>query len=64
MDDIMSTREAAEYLRVTNFTILRLIRRKSIKAKRFGHTWMVDKRSIEEYKERNKDKTPHDPTRR
>lgn len=59
----MSTREAAEYLRVTNFTILRLIRRKSIKAKRFGKSWMVDKRSVEEYKERNKDKAIHDPTR-
>lgn len=63
MDEIMSTQEAADYLKVTTFTVLRLIRRESIKAKRFGHTWMVDKSSVEQYHERNKNKKPHDPTR-
>lgn len=59
----MSTQEAADYLNVTTFTVLRLIRRESIEAKRFGKAWMVNKRSVQEYKERNKDKNPHDPTR-
>lgn len=59
----MSTQEAADYLEVSPFTVLRLIRRESIKATRFGKAWMVNKRSVEEYKERNKDKSPHDPTR-
>jgi excisionase family DNA binding protein len=63
MEEIMSTREAAEYLQVTNFTILRLIRRESIKARRLGRIWLVDRRSVDDYIERNKGKAPHDPTR-
>ncbi len=61
--EIMSTQEAAEYLEVSKFTILRLIRRKSINAKRFGNTWMIDKKSVDEYRERNRFKLPNDPTR-
>lgn len=61
--DKLSVASTATYLRVSPFTILRLIRRKSIKAKRFGKSWMVDKKSVEEYLERNKDKAIHDPTR-
>lgn len=59
----MSTHEAAEFLGVTTFTIFRLIRRKSIKAKKFGSSWMIDRESVEAYKERNQGKTPNDPTR-
>lgn len=62
--EIMSTKEAADYLEVSNFTILRLIKRKSIKANRFGNYWAIEKKSVEEYKERNKDKTQFDPTRK
>jgi excisionase family DNA binding protein len=61
--EIMSTQEAADYLKVSKFTILRLIKRKSIEAKRWGNTWMVDGPSVKAYFERNKDKGPHDPTR-
>lgn len=59
----MSTQEAANYLKVSKFTVLRLIRRQSIKARRFGHTWMIDGQSVRDYHERNKDKAPNDPTR-
>ncbi len=60
---MMSTQEAADHLKMTTFTVLRLIRRGSIKARRFGNAWMIDKQSIEEYLERNKAKNTHDPTR-
>lgn len=60
----MSTKEAADYLEVSNFTILRLIKRKSIRANRFGNYWAIDRMSVEEYKKRNKDKAQFDPTRK
>lgn len=63
MKDIMSTQEAARYLEVSPFTILRLIKRKSIEAEKFGNYWMIDKSSVVEYKKRNEDKDLHDPTR-
>lgn len=59
----MSTQEAAQYLEVSPFTILRLIKRKSIKAEKFGNYWMIDKSSVVEYEKRNEDKGLHDPTR-
>lgn len=60
----MSTKQAANYLKVSTFTILRLIKRKSIQAQRFGNYWAIDKKSVEEYKERNKDRSLYDPTRK
>lgn len=60
---MMSTKEAAKYLAVSEFTVLRLIKRGSIKAEKFGNYWVVDKQSVEEYKQRNADKGPYDPTR-
>ena len=59
----MSTQEAADYLEVSSFTILRLIKRESIKAEKFGNYWMIDRASVVEYKKRNEDKDLHDPTR-
>lgn len=59
----MSTKQAAEFLGVTEFTILRLIKRASIKAEKFGSSWMIDRESVEAYKERNEGKASNDPTR-
>ncbi len=61
--EIISTKEAANYLNITTFTVLRLIKRKSIKAERFGNYWAIDRKSVEEYKKRNTDKGRFDPTR-
>jgi excisionase family DNA binding protein len=60
-----STAGAAAYLDVTIYTILRLIKRGSIKAERFfgGGPWLIDKESVIEYKKRNAGKGPNDPTR-
>lgn len=59
----MTTLEAADFLGVTTFTVLRLIKRKSIKARKFGSSWMIDRESVEAYKERNEGKASNDPTR-
>lgn len=59
----MSTKQAADYLEVSTFTILRLIRRNSIKADRFGNYWAIDRQSVEDYKNRNEGKAHFDPTR-
>lgn len=60
----MSTKEAAEYLKVSERTILRLIDRESIKAQKFGNYWMIDAESVRGYRDRNEGKTLHDPTRK
>lgn len=60
----MSTKEAADYLKVNTRTILRLIKRASIQANRFGNYWAIEKKSVEEYKKRNEGKAPFDPTRK
>lgn len=60
----MTTQEAAEFLNVSPFTIFRLIRRESIKAKQFGKSWMIDAQSVRDYKERNEGKAKHDPRKK
>lgn len=62
--EIMSTKEAADYLKVNTRTILRLIKRESIQAQRFGNYWAINRQSIEEYKRRNEAKRRFDPTRK
>lgn len=60
----MTTQEAAEFLNVSPFTVLRLIKRQSIQAKQFGKSWMIDGQSVREYKKRNEGKAKHDPRKK
>lgn len=59
----MSTKEAAKYLNVSSRTVFRLIKRKAIKAHKFGNYWMIDADSVRDYHARNKSKNSNDPTR-
>lgn len=61
----MTVKQAAEYTNLRQETILRLIKKGSIEAERFGgHMWMIRKDSIDAFIERNKSKLPRDPTRK
>lgn len=64
MQDVMTTREAAEILGVAPESVARLAKRGILKGERFGRAWMVYRSSVEEYLERNKGKAKSDPTRR
>ncbi len=61
--EIMSTKDAAKYLKVSERTVFRLIKKNAIEASKFGNYWMIDKTSVEDYAKRNKGKAAHDPTR-
>lgn len=59
--DKTTVASTAAYLKTSPFTVLRLIKRHSIQAKKFCGIWLVDKRSVDDYIERNKDKEKNDP---
>ena len=49
MAKLMTVEEVADYLRVTEKTIYRLLDRDSIPAAKVGHQWRFDKASIDEW---------------
>ena len=49
MIELMTVREVAVYLRVTEKTIYRLLRQGKIPATRVGHSWRFDKALIDEW---------------
>ena len=53
MAQLMTLREVADYLRVTEKTIYRLLRRGSIPATKVGHQWRFDKTAIDEWLQRD-----------
>jgi excisionase family DNA binding protein len=60
---LMSTKDAAKHLEVSERTIFRLIERKLIKAEKFGNYWAIDPESVEAYKEQIEGKSKFNPTR-
>ncbi len=53
MTELMTVEELADYLRVTEKTIYRLLKRGSIQATKVGHQWRFNKESINEWLHRN-----------
>jgi len=49
MAELMTVEEVADYLRVTEKTIYRLLERSGIPAAKVGHQWRFDKASIDEW---------------
>ncbi len=52
MTELMTLQEVARYLRVTEKTIYRLLKRSGIPATKVGHQWRFDKTSIDEWLQR------------
>ena len=48
-DDIMTVAQAAEYLKVCDKTIRRLISKKQLEASQVGKTWRIKKSDIDRY---------------
>jgi excisionase family DNA binding protein len=53
MADILTLQEVADYLRVTEKTIYRLLERSSIPASKVGHQWRFDRALIDEWLQRS-----------
>ncbi len=53
MTELMTVEEIADYLRVTEKTIYRLLRQRKIPATKVGHQWRFDKASIDKWLHRN-----------
>lgn len=58
MTELMTVREVAEYLRVTDKTIYRLLRRDGIPAVKLGHLWRFDKGAVDEWLRQKSVRTP------
>lgn len=63
MEDVMTTREAAEILGLAPESVARLIRLGTLKGERFGHIWMVYRQSVLDYQAQSQGKSKNDPTR-
>lgn len=48
-DDLMTTEEAKEALKIGNNTLYRLLRSGKLKAFRLGRIWKIPKAAVEEY---------------
>ncbi len=53
MTELMTVKEIASYLRVTEKTIYRLLKRDGITASKVGHLWRFDKAAIDEWLHQN-----------
>ena len=53
MAQLMTVKEVADYLRVTEKTIYRLLERRIISATRIGHQWRFDRTLIDEWLQRS-----------
>lgn len=52
----LTTKEAAQRANLSPWRIVQLVNAGTIKARRFGHAWMIDEESLEEYRSK-----PHKP---
>lgn len=62
-NEIITTKEAAEILEITQEAVARLLRVGKIKGQKLGRDWVVFKSSVEEYLSTTTQKSKFDPTR-
>ena len=63
LDEIMTTKEAAKFLGMHPFSVTRLVRKGTLKGKKFGRDWLVYRESVEEFARRTEGKSKYDRTR-
>jgi excisionase family DNA binding protein len=63
LEDYFTTQEAAEELDLHVETVRLFLRYKKLDGMKIGRTWLIPKKAVEEYQEKNKHKEKHDPTR-
>ena len=60
---IITTKQAAQILGMTQENVARLLRIGRLEGTRLGRDWAVYRSSVEDYREQTEGKTKHDPTR-
>ncbi len=61
--DFVTTKEAAEMLQFHVEHVRRLMREGDLQGEKIGSAWLVLKKSVEEYVEKNKELSKFDPRR-
>ena len=64
MSELISTKEAAQILGVTPKTVLKAIKRKQIKGRRIGWSWVIEKDSLGGYTKSKGGKPTHKKTKK
>jgi len=64
LKEFMTTQEAAEKLGFHVRSIPTLIKRKTLEGVTFGRSWMVSKKSVEDYLKKTKGMSKNDPRRK
>jgi excisionase family DNA binding protein len=64
LTEFLTTQEAAEKLGFHVKSIPGMVRNKTLDGLRFGHAWLVSKRSVQDYLEKTKGMSKNDPRRK
>ena len=64
LKDYVTTEEAAETLSLHIETIRLFLRYKKLEGLKVGRTWLVSRKSVEQYSKETADKDKHDPRRK
>jgi excisionase family DNA binding protein len=64
LNEFITTKEAAEKLGFHVKRIPTMVRNKSIEGIRFGRTWLVSRKSVQDYIEKTKGMSKNDPRRK
>jgi len=64
LNEFITTREAAKKLGFHVKTIPMMLRNKTLDGMRFGRSWLVSKKSVDEYQKNTKGMSKNDPRRK
>jgi len=64
LEEFMTTKEAAEKLGFNVRSIPYMIKNKTLDGRRFGRSWLVSKKSVQEYRKKTKGMSKNDPRRK
>jgi excisionase family DNA binding protein len=64
LNELMTTKEAADQLGFHVQTVSGMMRGKKLDGVRFGRTWLVSRKSVEEYLQKTKGMSKYDPRRK
>lgn len=64
LEEFMTTQEAARVLDLHVKRVPTMVRNKTLEGVRFGRMWLVSRKSVQEYLEKTKGMSKHDPRRK
>jgi excisionase family DNA binding protein len=64
LEEFLTTKEAAEKLGFNVRSIPYMIKNKTLEGVRFGRSWLVSKRSVQDYRKKTEGMSKNDPRRK